>query len=39
MIRWFLSGFALTMGVFAACAVSDKIEHRRRGEEEALFIG
>lgn len=37
MIRWFLSGFALTMGAFVACAVADAIERKRREDDEAIY--
>lgn len=32
MIRWFSYGFAATMGLFFACAVSDRIDQWRRDE-------
>jgi hypothetical protein len=40
MIRWFTYGFGLTMGMFVACALSDKIDQWRRREdgEESLFV-
>lgn len=38
MIRWFGYGLSLGLGLFVACAISDRIDQWRRDDEEALGI-
>lgn len=40
MIRWFGYGFALTMGMFVACAMTERYDQwqRNRSDDEAMFV-